>query len=558
MEFSQLTIILVIASLFGLLANFLKQPLIVGYIFAGLLIGFSNLLKDYNIFYNLGQIGVTFLLFLMGIEMNLSEISSIGIPAFLTGLGQIIFTSIIGFFLCLFLGFDVLPSFYISVALTFSSTIIMVKLLSEKKDLRSLYGRISVGFLLFQDFVAILILIFLTGTGKNLSISNLAFIFLKALFLFLLVIIVSRKIVPIFFTKFTKGSWEIIFLLSVAWALGFATFVQNQLGFTIEIGGFLAGISLSTLLEHLQIANKTRPLRDFFLTIFFVILGTQLVFDLNSLDVIVPSIILSAFVLVGNPLIVLIIMGFLRYRKRTSFLAGLTVAQISEFSIILMNASYKLGYVDSSHVAIVTIVGVITMTISTYLILEGDRIYLKIKRFLNIFERKESIEKFYSKDIVVKDHILLVGCDRSGRILLNYLKKKEADFIVVDFNPVVFKNLSAEKVPIVFGDINDDEVQELAGLKEAKVIISTINNLTDNILILETVAKLKHKPKTIFVQSSREEALRLYDLGASYVVVPELAAGENIRYILKNYVFAKKDLEKAGRNHFDKLLISST
>lgn len=319
MEFSQIAILLVVAAVAGVIARYLKQPLLIGYLFAGFILAFLGVVTDIEVFSGLGQIGVALLLFLVGLEMNIRELPSIGKVALLTGLGQIIFTSGIGFLISRLLGFTILPSMYIAVALTFSSTIIMVKLLSEKNDLASLYGRIAIGFLLVQDFVAVLILMFLAGLGRgDVALGGYLFTFGKALVLFALVWILSKKVLPQIFERLIANSTELLFIGSIAWALGVASFVAGPLGFTLEIGGFLAGLALSNMPEHLQIASRTRPLRDFFLTIFFLLLGTRLLVG-NLGEVAAPSLVFSLFVLVGNPVIILIILGLMGYKRRTSF-----------------------------------------------------------------------------------------------------------------------------------------------------------------------------------------------------------------------------------------------
>ena len=555
MEFSQIATLLVVAGVFGLIARLLKQPLLVGYLFAGLFLGLTGLITDVEAFSGLAQIGVALLLFHLGLEMNIRELPAIGKVALFTGIGQIVFTSLIGFLIASALGFDFLPSIYIAIALTFSSTIIMVKLLSEKKDLASLYGKIAVGFLLVQDFVAVVILMFLAGLGRGgRAPVEYILIAIKALILFGLVWTLSKKILPNIFEKLVAHSTELLFIVSIAWALGVASFVAGPLGFSLEIGGFLAGLALSNMPEHLQIAARTRPLRDFFLTIFFLLLGTQLVVPGGILPILPAGIIFSLFVLIGNPIIVLVIMGFLGYRKRTSFLAGLTVAQISEFSFILMALGLGLGHVGQNHVALVIIVGVFTMTVSTYLILGADKIYLKIKKYLSIFERERTRESAYIKPKNLSGHIVLVGSHRSGRTVAAYLQRKNTDFLVVDFNPKVFEQLTAAKIPVVFGDINDTEIMEAASLDRARTVISTISNFTDNLTLLEYLAEIRPKPVSVFTAQTRNEAVKLYEHGATYVVVPEIVAGDYIRHIFEIPGMGKTRLRKMGKSHFNRLL----
>lgn len=554
MDFYSISLFLVVAALFGIVAKFLKQPVLIGYLFAGLTLAYLGLIGDTAGLESLGKIGIALLLFLVGLEMNIRELPSLGKVAMFTGLGQIIFTSILGFLLSLLLGYGVVPSIYIAVALTFSSTIIIVKLLSEKGDLGSLYGKIAIGFLLVQDFVAILILMFLAGLKQgDVSIIHFIFIGIKALILLGVVWFLSKKILPYIFNKFVATSPEVMFVGSIAWALGVSALVGGPLGFSFEIGGFLAGLALSNLPEHLNIAAKTRPLRDFFLTIFFLVLGSQLlIHDITS--IILPAIVFSLFILIGNPLIVLIIMGVMKYKKRTSFLASVTVAQISEFSFILMAMGYTLGHFGENEVAVVVLVGVVTMTISTYLILGADKIYLKIKKYLSIFERKNSREEILVSEVDLDNHVVLIGGGRTGKSLITYLKKTRTPFIVVDYNPKVFSNLAAEKISVILGDVDDSDVLDLAKIEKSRMVISAAPNIHDNLALLEYVKSLKIRPLVIVKAGTREEALKLYEAGASYVLLPEIIAGEYLRHIFVSHGLGEARIKKMGKGHFNRLV----
>jgi len=557
MDFSQITILLVVAAFLGILAKVFRQPLLVGYLFAGMILSLFGVIKDPASLQGLSQLGVTLLLFLLGLEMNLGGIGSFGRVAVVSGLGQIFFTSLLGLAIALLLGHQFLPALYIAICLAFSSTIIIVKLLSEKKDLSSLYGRISIGFLLVQDLVAIVILMFLAGLGKdNITFNSILVIAVKGIVLFTAILFLSRKILPNIFEKIIATSTELTFIVSIGWALGVSSFVAGPMGFTLEIGGFLAGLALSNLPEHLQIASRTKPLRDFFLTLFFVYLGTQLVIDADIFKILPEAIFLSIFVLIGNPLILLTILGLLGYKRRTSFLAGLTSAQISEFSLVLIAMGMSLGHVSQKEVSLVIMVGVITMTFSTYLIMGGEKIYSHFRKYLKIFERRKTIEDAYSHAIEASDHIALVGCDRTGRAIVRFLKRRAVPFLAVDFNPRVFTRLTAENIPIIFGDISDPEIIEAARIDKARMIISTIGNFSDNKTLLENINKLDKKPVTIFTTATKEEAIKLYEFGASYVIVPEIIAGDHIKHLLRVYGLKGERLTRAGKSHFNRLIFT--
>lgn len=559
MTYEHLAVSVVVAAVFAFVAKLLKQPLIIGYLLAGVVLGVLGFSGGEGGLQGLGTIGVALLLFLVGLEMNISELPSIGKVALLTGIGQIVFTSSVGFLLSSVLGFGFREAIYIAIALTFSSTIIIVKLLSEKNDLNSLYGKISVGFLLVQDFVAVLILMFLGSLGRGeFNPLMLGLTLIKLAVLCAVLFIISKKILPGLFKRYLDSSTELVFMFSIAWALGVSAFVGGPLGISIEIGGFLAGLSLSSLPEHLQVASRTRPLRDFFLTLFFIVLGANLVIG-NIGVILIPALIYSLFVLVGNPIIVMIIMGIMGYKKRTSFSASMTVAQISEFSLILMAMGASLGHVGGQTVALIVLVGVITMTASTYMILNTEYIFSKISRLLQIFERKNTHEIKLHAARELEGHIVLVGCDRTGSIILNFLSKKAHDYVVVDHNPRVARSLSAKNIPVVFGDIEDEDVAEEAKLGKAKLVISTTSNFHDNLVLTDRLKLSEAKPVIILKATSKRDAMELYDRGASYVVVPEVLAGEFIRQILGKFKgnYSGKKMFNIRKKHFDRLVANT-
>lgn len=519
--FFDLTILLVLASITSILFRFLKQPPILAYILTGIVAGSYLILNDGNRsdFRSLSEIGITLLLFILGIEMKIGNLRSVGKVAIITGIGQILFTTIFGFLIGLILGFDSITSIFVAFAITFSSTIVIVKLLSDKKDINSLYGKISVGFLLVQDFCAIIALIVLTSfsTGTGFDLIGIATILLKAVFLFAVTILMGKFIFP-FLVHYLSRSPEILFIASLAWAFGLAALISSPLiGFSIEIGGFLAGLALANSLETSQIITKVRSLRDFFIVIFFIILGSGMVIN-NWETILIPGIILSLFILIGNPLIVLILLGIMGYTSRTGFLAGLTVAQISEFSLILVFLGQRVGLLSQDTVTIVTFVGIVTFTASTYMILYGDRIYKFLKPLLVFFERKKKIESRYRSEKELKDHIVLIGADRMGMKFLESIKSD--NLLVIDFNPDIIKTLNEKGYNTIFGDISDTEIQEMGELDKASLIFSTVPDYSDNVILLNSLKRLKIKGEIIVSAHSDRDREDLLNAGADYVVMP--------------------------------------
>lgn len=550
--FSQLSLILIVAVLISFLMRWLKQPLIIGYILTGMIISpfAANLIIQQETITHLAQFGIAFLLFIVGLNLNPRIIKEVGGIALITGLGQIIFTSLIGFLIALALGFNPVTAIYIAIALTFSSTIIIVKLLSDKGDLDTLYGKIAIGFLIVQDLVAMIILMIVSSLSTEFSLTNFALITsLKAIILILALFLLAAYLLPPI-VKFIARSQEFLFLFSLGWCFTFAA-VFAASGFSMEIGALLAGISLSMSNYHLEIVAKIKPLRDFFIVIFFVLLGFEM-HPANIPNIILPAAIFSIFIIIGNPLVVIALMGGLGYTKRNGFLAGLTVAQISEFSLILIALGISVGHLASETLSLVTLVGIITITGSTYLIMYADKIYPHLAGFLNFFERKRITLK--DKTPMTKNYdTILFGYNRIGFNLLQTLNKIKSRYLVVDFNPEIIKILSAQGVNCLYGDADDFELLAELNFKKAKIIASTIPDYSVNGLLIDETKRRNPKATVIVTARQISEALKLYDLGADYVILPHFLGGRYVADLIEKAQHRKKIYHQEQKNQIKEL-----
>ncbi|MGM5483981.1 MAG: cation:proton antiporter [Nanobdellota archaeon] len=543
--FVELSIILAITLFIAGFLKFLRQPVIIGYILSGIIVGpiFLNIIDSKNTLTTFSQIGIALLLFFVGLNLNPKVIKDVGKIALITGLGQVIFTAGIGFIISFLLGFDVITSIYISIALAFSSTIIIMKLLSDKRDLETLYGKIAVGFLIVQDFIAIFMLLLISSLNNGQSITTMAVStvlkgILGVIILFLLTMHVLPKIV-----KFIAKSQEFLLLFSISWCFIVAT-VFYYLNFSIEAGALLAGITLSMSPYHFEISSKMKPLRDFFLILFFIMLGSQMVFNniLQNVDIILGF---SFFVLIGNPIIVMTLMGILGYTKRNGFLAGLTVAQISEFSLIVLTMGVNTGHISKEILSLITVVGLITFTGSTYMILYSNKIYPIISPYLSIFERKgkkKDEHKYHKKD---NHEIILFGYNRIGFDILESLNKIKKKFLIIDYNPETIIKLSKEGYDCIYGDANDSEFLNEINLRKAKMIISTIPSIDTNLLIINKIKESNKKAIISVVSHQINEAERLYEEGATYVIMPHFLGGKHFSTMIeKNKLSMSNFLEE--------------
>lgn len=557
--FSQLATLVVLAAVVGVAMNKLRQPAILGYILAGVIASTFNLIQHQtgetvSVF---GEIGVTLLLFLVGMELSWPKLKIVGKAAVSTGIGQIVFTTMGGILLALVLGFEWLTSVYIAIALTFSSTIIIVKLLSEKNDLHSLHGRIAVGMLLVQDFAAILILVLLSSLELGeLSVWSIVQLLIKFGLLAFVVFISTRYLIP-GLVKIAAHSTELLFLSSAAWGIGLAAFLAwEPIGFSIEVGGFVAGITLAGSIEQHQILSRLRPLRDFFIMLFFVYLGSKLTFsDLGNFWL--PTLVFSIFVLLGNPLIVIFIMRSLNYRARTSFMTSLTVAQISEFSLIVIAAGQKLGHIPDNILGLVTVVGALTMTGSTYMILGAENIWKNHSRWLKKIEKPNSRDLEFKPDQLWQNHVVLIGCHRTGWTIWQRLKKKGQRVLIIDFNPDNVRQLARQGADVLYGDIEDIDNLELAHIDKAKVVISTVIDHEATLMLLEYLKDHPHRRSlsVIVTAGYPDEAKKLYQAGADYVVVPRWITGVHLGDLLVKLLKSDKSLVSRWANREKKTLL---
>ncbi|MFH1162033.1 MAG: cation:proton antiporter [Candidatus Jorgensenbacteria bacterium] len=524
--FFELATVVLMAAALGIIARFLRQPTILAYLATGGLIAALGFFDPggHQSLQLFSQLGVMFLLFLVGLEVNYTSLRLVGRASLFVGVGQVVFTAAAGLAITYYLlGMALLPALYVAVALTFSSTIIVVKLLSDKRDFQSLYGKLALGVLLVQDAVAVLLIIVLAGFGEpqarvlglgGAPLAALGVVLALAMFWF------GRRALPFVFDRVARSP-ELLFIAALAWVFAVAA-VMSKLGFSLEVAGLLAGLALANSSERLQIASRVRALRDFFLIVFFVLLGASVALsDVSGMAV--PIIALSLFVLVGNPLVVLVVMGLMGYRRRTSFLTGVAIAQISEFSFVLMALGFRLGHVGAAEVSLVTAVGAITITCSTYLITHAESIFRVLAPLLRVFERRHTRDEAVQSDGERKP-IVLVGYHRTGQSIAAGLPREK--LLVVEFDPEMVHHLKRHGFTYLFGDVADPEIFREAHIADAELLISTSPVFEDNLVISENLAHLPRRPRVVLRAETEEEAAALYARGADYVLLPHLTAGQ--------------------------------
>lgn len=548
--FIQFALILFTAFVISYIIRIFNQPLIIGYIIAGVIVGpyiiGSGVSEE--VIQTFSEFGIAFLLFMVGMHLNPKIIKEIGMVSLLIGLIQIVLTFSLGFVVSLLLGFDTISSIFIGIALSFSSTIIIMKLLPDKKQIDSLFGKISIGILIIQDLVAVGVLMYISSLsfGNSFGYSAIKGL-LNGFGLIIILFLVGFFIIPRL-TRKIASSQELLFLFSITWAFVIAA-LFSYLSFSIAIGALVAGVILSISPYSIEMTSKIKPLRDFFLIIFFIILGFNIdIFNIGS--VIFHAVIFSLIALVFKPLILMTLMAIFGYTKRTNFLVGTTLGQVSEFSLIILVLGASFGYVTGAILSTITLTTIITIALSTYMIIYSNEFYKKMSNIVSIFERKKVIKE---RKVKANYNAILFGYNRIGFSILRSLKKINRKYLVIDFNPEIVASLSKLRVPCIYGDAYDVDFLNELSLDKVNLVISTIPDFETNVLLVETLKKVNDKAVIITRAHHIKDALELYKKGASYVLTPHFLGGEYVAKMIGDFEMNNVDYEKEKEKHIKTL-----
>jgi Kef-type K+ transport system membrane component KefB/Trk K+ transport system NAD-binding subunit len=543
-----ISLIIAVSALLTILARLIRQPPIIAYLVAGVLVGplvfnwIGASSSSASLIQTFARIGVAFLLFIVGLSLDFRLLKEIGKVSTIAGIIQVGIISFLGFVICLAFGLNNITSLYIGVALAFSSTVVVVKILSDKKEIDTLHGRIAIGILIIQDIIASVALMVVPLAKNNMQISSIFQQIGVAIITIIFVFLVSRFVFGSFMNYLAK-SQETLFLFGIAWALAIAT-VFYKLGFSMEIGALIAGMSLASSKYALDLEGKMKPLRDFFVVLFFVFFGSQLT-GVNYL-IIKQAIILSIFVMIIKPLVVMFTLKLYGYTKKTNFLTSISLAQVSEFSLILILVGFSLGHLNSQIMNLIVLVTLFTIAISTYAINYSHLLNEWLSKFLDLFDCKN---KKTEETKVENYDIILFGYHRMGYKLLDTFKKMGMSFVIIDYNPKVVISLNKQKIESIFGDAGNKNFLNDIPLENAKLVISTIPEEASNLAIKEKLEEINSKATFIATAEQPRTALELYDAGADYVLIPHHLGGDYASKIISEFKTNKEKYEKIGKEH---------
>lgn len=544
----ELSIIIGIALVLASIMKIFKQPLLIGYILAGIIAGpILGLVKNTDTLDGFSKIGIALLLFIVGLGLNPRVIKELGKVAFITGLIQVGFSVLLGTAIMLVLGKGIAVALVVGVALSFSSTIVGLKLLTDKKEQTRLYGRLAIGVLLAQDILATIALLVLSMQKDGFGFISSTSLLLKGALIVGILFFISTRVLPKI-TYFVSNNTEYLFLMTIAWGLGIG-YLFEFTGFSLEIGALIAGVSLASMPYAQEASARLRPVRDFFVVIFFIVMGANLQLG-DVLSQLPLALVFSAIILVRNPLSIMLPLGVFGHTKRNSFKVGVLLAQVSEFSLIFIILAQQTGLVDGKVVSLITLIALITIAASCYGILYDDELFEKLQKSFRFFEssRQDKTEKKVTYDIVQ------FGYNKGGSELIKMFKKMpRKSLVVVDYDPEVIDHLHNKKVHFIYGDATDIELLDELNLAKSKLIVSTITHFPTNRLLIEYVEKMNPSAVIITRADSAADAAELYGLGASYVMVPHFVGTEKLGTFIARHGLNRSDFSKYKEKHLAQL-----
>jgi Kef-type K+ transport system membrane component KefB len=585
----EIGMVFVFAGLFSVLFKALRQPLIPAYVLAGLVLGplGFGLITHRETIAGLSEISVVVMLFVIGVEMDLTKLARLGLVAIGGGLIQVGATFFAGFGLARLCGSSNVVALYLGIATSFSSTMLVVKILGDKKDLDSLYGKITIGILVMQDVMAIFALSLVT-TIDNFSIDTVLSTFTLAAGLILIVVFICGKYLFPQLLAYVARERETLFVVVMA-ALFLAAFYAEHQRLSQGIGSFLVGLAIARSAYRFEIVGELKALKLFFSILFFTALGLQLApaaalegrwvgfaalgSTIYQYAWLILLIMLATTLL--KPLFTAMAVSCLGYQRSTSFHTGMALGQLSEFSLVLIAQGIAYRHLPESLLPPVIIITVVSMTLSSYLLNYSPGIYRRVSKHLGWLDRLSfHKQQAYDLDSDANGYeVVLVGCDRLGWAITEALRQttttdgegspsRPIKFVVVDSNPDVIAKLKEKGVPCIFGDVSNHEVLEKLNVDKLRLIISTIPDPRDSELLFRFVIEHNPKANIVAVTDSRGRANQLYELGAHYVLVTYVLAARHLMHsrgmvgeginmsVLLN---PGDDLRERGRKHHETL-----
>ncbi|EKS32427.1 cation:proton antiporter [Afipia clevelandensis] len=560
-----ITFSILFAWVLGLAAHFFRQPLILAYLVGGFVIGPYGIgwVKSQESISTISELGLIFMLFMIGLEIDLKKIIRAGKVILFAAGGQLIGACLLGlaFFVAigLSLGGGKFDALYLTVACALSSTVIIVKVLYEKRELDTLPGRITLGILVLQDIFAILFLA-IQPSLDNLQIGIVLVSVGRVGVLVATAMILSRFVLPRIFHQIARNP-ELVMLGALAWCFLIGE-VAERLHLSREMGSLVAGVSLSTFPYALDVTAKVTTLRDFFITLFFVALGMTI--PIPNSSTIWLALVIALFTVASRVLTTFLPLYFMKQGLRASLLPALNLAQISEFSLVIIQTGIIANHITPETSSAASFAFVILAVLSTFVIMRSDPITRWMIRLLKRIGFRDLDHGDASGDEHGEGHgaarrIVILGFFRAASALVSEIERQNKSLLdqisVVDFNPNVFRTLTARGIHVIYGDISNIDTLLHAGVGKAEIIILSVPDSllkgANNEKLVRHVRSMNPDAKIISTADLLADVSDIYAAGADYVTVTRLTDATELYKVIDA---ADQGLLEEKRAEMDSLL----
>ncbi|NKE37973.1 potassium transporter Kef [Natronococcus sp. JC468] len=535
-------IIIVVATIVGFIARQTGQPTIIAYILTGLILGpvFLDLVTEEGLVELMAELGLGFLLFLLGIKMRFDDVRNILRPIVNIAVWQTVLQTALAFAVAYLLGFGLVETIVIALATVFGATPIIVKILSDKDEITELPGKIDVGVLIVQDIYLVIVLALLSaeslGNPTEIATTIVTILFMMS-FIAIFSIASSRYILPQLFRRIADNK-DIFFIIGIAWAFFFIA-ISEQFNLSLEVGAFLAGISLAQLPYSKELEERVSPVTDFFILVFFASIGLRLAAD-DLLTYWVEAVIASLVLMIGNFWIMFYLIDRENFSVETSFLGSVNMIQVSEFSLVVGAIGVAQGFIDTAILGYLSLMAILTMSISTYIINYNKQIYQRVEPW---FSRFDSEEKGDVELEEYRDHAVVIGYDKITERALPTLKEQFGQVVLIDRKTAHVEKLkNHSEYDVIYGDFKHGEIRKAAQLKQAAFVLSSTVQPEINERLLTEVSS----DTTVFVEAEYiEDARRLYEAGADYVIMSTHMMADQMIGYLDQYFDDQQDFVQA-------------
>ena len=531
-------IIIVAATIIGLVGRQLGQPTIVAYILTGVILGpvVFDIVTEDGLVEIMAELGLGFLLFLLGLKMRFDDIRRILTPITNIAVGQTVLQTALAFVVAWGLGFATQEILVIALATVFGATPIIVKVLTDKNEITALPGKIDVGVLIIQDIYLVVVLALFSAddlSDPSTIATTLAVIFVMMGFIAVFSIVSSRYILPGLFHRIADNK-DVFLIVAIAWAFLFIAIAEG-FDLSVEVGAFLAGISLAQLPYSTELEDRITPITDFFILVFFASIGLQIESFASLTAFWLEAVIASIVLMIGNFWIMFYLIDREGFSVETSFLGSINMVQVSEFSLVVGALALTQGFIGPDILGYLTLMALLTMTASTYIIMYNHAIYERLEPWFRRFESDDGIDKSIQ---TYEDHAVAIGYDGITESALPVLEDRYGDAVVIDRQTDHIGELKDEgRYDHIFGDFRHTEVRKASGLKRAAFVLSSTVQREINEALLDEV----RDDAIVFVEADNDEDARaLYEMGATYVILENQLSSEQLSEYVRLYVTDKE------------------